>query len=143
MQVKKFHVAQLFGQVFDYAFKMGNQFPKLRDFEKTTQVPHLLRSAILRSEYVYLNSPKPLRRATGGGGFGRRPRAFCLWSACRRGCGRSPFRGLCSRLRGWIPRGSSGTPPCPSNSGEWLSAIPSLRRRASMKTPRIRKGSRA
>ena len=49
---KKIQVDQLVGQVFDYAFKMGNQFPKLRDFEKMTLVSHLLRSAILRSECV-------------------------------------------------------------------------------------------
>lgn len=53
---KKIQVVQLFGQVFAYTLKMGNQFPKLRDFEKTTLVSHLLRSAILRSEYVYLNA---------------------------------------------------------------------------------------
>lgn len=43
LQVKKIQVVQLVGQVFDYAFKMGNLFPKLRDFEKTTQVSHLCR----------------------------------------------------------------------------------------------------
>ena len=56
LQVKKIQVVQLFGQVSNFAFKMGNLFPKLRDFEKTTLVSHLLRSAILRSEYVYLNA---------------------------------------------------------------------------------------
>lgn len=48
---KKIQVVQLVGQVFDYAFKMRNLFPKLRDFEKTTQVSHLLRSVILGSIY--------------------------------------------------------------------------------------------
>ena len=52
MQVKKIQVVQLFGQVSNFAFKMGNLFPKLGDLEKTTQVSHLLRSAILRSECV-------------------------------------------------------------------------------------------
>lgn len=47
LQVKKIQVVQLVGQVFDYAFKMRNQFPKLRDFEKTTQVSHLLRNRIV------------------------------------------------------------------------------------------------
>lgn len=51
LQVKKIQVVQLFVQVFAYTLKMGNQFPKLRDFEKTTQVSHLLRSIILRSIY--------------------------------------------------------------------------------------------
>ena len=51
LQVKKIQVVQLFGQVFAYTLKMGKQFPKLRDFEKTTQVSHLLRSIILRSIY--------------------------------------------------------------------------------------------
>ena len=47
LQVKKIQVVQLVGQVFDYAFKMRNLFPKLRDFEKTTQVSHLLRNRIV------------------------------------------------------------------------------------------------
>lgn len=51
LQVKKIQVVQLVGQVFDYAFKMGNLFPKLWDFEKTTLVSHLLRSVILGSVY--------------------------------------------------------------------------------------------
>ena len=51
LQVKKIQVVQLVGQVFDYAFKMGNLFPKLWDLEKTTLVSHLLRSIILRSIY--------------------------------------------------------------------------------------------
>ena len=36
LQVKKIQVVQLFGQVFAYTFNLGNLFPKLRDFEKTT-----------------------------------------------------------------------------------------------------------
>ena len=44
---KKIQLVQLVGQVFDYAFKMRNLFPKLRDFEKTTQVSHLLRNRIV------------------------------------------------------------------------------------------------
>jgi len=44
---KKIQVVQLVGQVFDYTFKMGNQFPKLRDFEKMTQVSHLLMNRIV------------------------------------------------------------------------------------------------
>lgn len=47
LQVKKIQVVQLVGQVFAYTFKMGNQFPKLRDFEKMTQVSHLLRNRIV------------------------------------------------------------------------------------------------
>lgn len=47
MQVKKIQVVQLVGQVFAYTLKMGNQFPKLRDFEKTTLVSHLLRNRMI------------------------------------------------------------------------------------------------
>ena len=69
LQVKKFKLSNCLDKFLINAFKMGNLFPKLGDLEKTTLVSHLLRSAILRSEYVYLNAKSRFDSSWGRGCF--------------------------------------------------------------------------